>query len=141
MDVKKQMESKEDFEILESPLAEKQEGMGQNQSRWADQGRQLQGCTDNKGPAWTGIVLESRRIIHMPSSHHLCPSFRLFCLTVSTTQPFTPCRLPLCHFMILLNLHVIQLDHTQSMYVCLLRPCAQSPAPLTYPEAAFIIGL
>lgn len=39
VDVKRQMERKEDFEILESPLAEKQEGMGQAQSRRAGHGR------------------------------------------------------------------------------------------------------
>lgn len=79
----------------------------------------------------------------MPSSHHLCPSFRLFCLAVATAWPFTPCRLPLCHLTILLNLDVIQHEHT--LCICVrftpVLPSAQSPAPLSYPEAAFIIRL
>lgn len=75
-------------------LAEKQEGMGQNQSRRASQGWWLQGWMDNKGPAWTEIALESGTITHTPSSHHLCPSL---CLS--------PHAAHICPFYSVLQLH------------------------------------
>lgn len=81
--VKRQMERKEDFEIRKSPLAEKTRRNGAKAITADSRCQWLQGCMDNKSPAWTEIVLENSRIIQMPSAHQPCPYFPcLFCLTV-----------------------------------------------------------
>lgn len=131
--VKRQMERKEDFEIRKSPLAEKTSWNGAKAITADSRGQWLQGCMDNKSPAWTEIVLENSRIIQMHSAHHACLYFTcLFCPSVFTKWPFTPHRLPSCHVIMLLNLHVIQCEHTACAIFTLpfpYRPRVLSPLP------------